>query len=103
MRVVGRSGIVMDLRESVARGLIRSGAVEPVKPAAAPSDEAPAPVAEREPRDYTFPSKPADGPPGYRCDHADCEAVAKSPAGLAAHKRSHKPSDGELTRVRYQQ
>lgn len=25
----------------------------------------------------------------YHCDHPGCSATAKSPAGLAAHKRSH--------------
>jgi hypothetical protein len=37
---------------------------------------------------------PVSPPPAeYACDEPGCEATAKSPAGLAAHKRSHRGDD----------
>lgn len=96
MRVVGRSGIVMDLRESLARGLIRSGAVQPVGESADRPPEqapAPAPVAD-EPEPASRAPEPAEGsdPTVYVCDV--CGAGAKSPAGLASHKRRAHPAVG---------
>lgn len=34
-------------------------------------------------------------PAVYACDEPDCDATAKSPAGLAAHKRGHARNGGD--------
>lgn len=42
------------------------------------------------------PLQPAEeSPTEYACDELGCDATAKSPAGLAAHKRSHARIDTE--------
>lgn len=93
VRVVGRSGVVMDLSDSLAHGLIRNGSVRRVGDAAAAvagPPPAPDPAA---PEGGMVESPSAEASTTYGCDQ--CSAVAKSPAGLAAHKRSHVRADPE--------
>lgn len=76
MRVRGKgSGVVMNLPESLAHGLLRDGSVELVT-------RAPAAVTEPEPEKKSVEPEPD----ALTCP--DCGATAKTSAGLAAHKRA---------------
>lgn len=73
MRVVGRSGVVMDLPDSLARALLADGSVRRV--------EARQPETEQGPP----PPQPIDDA-AHVC--GECGVTARSPAGLAAHRRA---------------
>lgn len=75
MRVVGRSGVVMDLPDSLARALLADGSVRRVGARQPETEQAPPPA----------PSPPS-GDVTFSC--GECGATARSPAGLAAHRRA---------------
>jgi len=80
MRLVGPSGVVIDVSEERARGLLRDHRVKVLDPLPSQRSEPEPSAAERAP----------DGPDisaAFVCD--ECGATAKSAAGLAAHKRRH--------------
>ena len=79
MKVVGRgSGIVMDLPESLARALLRNGSAREYRePGAAPAPAEPE-------RAESLPE--ADPGDPLACD--ECGMVARTAAGLSAHKRA---------------
>lgn len=73
MRVVGRSGVVMDLPDSLARALLADGSVRRVGARQSATEQGPPPP------------QPIDDA-AHVCD--ECGATARSPAGLAAHRRA---------------
>jgi len=93
MRLMGPSGVVIDVPDHRARSLLRDHRVKVLDPATprrkptAPTEPKPDPVVDEAP----------DGPepaaePAHVCD--ECGYTARSAAGLAVHKRSHTKVDG---------
>lgn len=83
MRVRGKnSGVVMNLPESLAHGLLRDGSVELVT-------RAPVATPEPEPEVQEELAPSLEPEPGTLvCNEPGCGATAKSGAGMAAHRRS---------------
>jgi len=79
MRVVGRSGVVMDLPDPLARALLADGSVRRVGARQPATEQGP-------------PPPPPIDDAAHVCD--ECGYTARSAAGLAVHKRSHAKVDG---------